>query len=246
MLSANLGAAVEDGLLPSNPCLQVKRYPTARPRPRALDPLQVESIRARMDKPRDRVLWALIAYAGLRTEEALALRWEDVRGHTLVIDRAFTHGEEKGTKTYQRRTVEILAPLREDLEAWRAVQGPTAGLVCPSRAGGFLNLSNWRARVFKPAAAAAVLEANPYDGRASYASLLIHAGRSPLAVAAALGHASAETTWKHYAHVFEEARLASSTDPEEAIWAARRAVGADRDVYPVCTETRRRHLRLVS
>lgn len=68
------------------------------------------------------------------------------------------------------------------------------------------------------------IEANPYDGRHSYASLLIHAGRSPLAVAAAMRHASAEITWKHYAHLFEEAQLASSSDPEEAIWAARRKV----------------------
>jgi integrase len=78
-------------------------------------------VRAGMQSPRDRLLWSLIAFAGLRTEEALALRWEDVREHTLVVDRAFTHGEEKGTKTYQRRTVEIMAPLRADLEEWCAL-----------------------------------------------------------------------------------------------------------------------------
>ncbi len=57
-----------------------------------------------------------------------------------------------------------------------------------------------------------------------------------LAVAASPGHSSAETTWKHYAHLFEESRLASSRDPEEAIWAARAAVMAGRDVYQMCTE----------
>ena len=51
--------------------------------------------------------------------------------------------------------------------------------------------------------------------------------RPPLAVAAALGHASAETTWKYYAHLFDEARLASATDPETAIRQAREAVLAE-------------------
>lgn len=246
VLSAILGAAVEDDLLPSNPCAKVKRYPVAKPRPRALDPGQVEAIRAAMPSLRDRALWGLLAYAGLRPEEALALRWEDVREHTIVVDRAFTHGEEKGTKTYQRRTVEILAPLRADLDAWRAAQSPPGGLVAPSEVGGYLDLGNWRSRAFRDACEAAGITAVPYDGRHSYASLLIHAGRSPLAVAAALGHASAETTWKHYAHLFDEARLASATDPETAIRAARRTAERATAVRPLCDEHPRRHLRLVS
>jgi hypothetical protein len=49
---------------------------------------------------------------------ALALRWADV-GHVLVIDRAFTHGDERPTKTYSRRTVEVVAALRDGLEAGR-------------------------------------------------------------------------------------------------------------------------------
>lgn len=246
VLSAIAGAAVDDDLLPSNPVLKVKRYPTAKPRPRALDPDQVEAIRAQLAGPRDRALWSLLAYAGLRTEEALALRWEDVQANTLVIDRAFTHGEEKGTKTYQRRTVEILGPLRDDLDTWKAAQDAASGLVAPSDAGTHLDLGNWRARAFKPAAARADIAATPYDGRHTYASLLIHAGRSPLAVAAALGHASAETTWKHYSHLFDEARLASSTDPEEAIRAARRRASGDPDVRQMFATGRRGHLRLVS
>jgi len=63
--------------------------------------------------------------------------------------------------------------------------------------------------------------ATPYTGRNTYASVPIHSGGSPLAVAAALGHASAETTWKHYAHCFDEARPASATDPETSIREAR-------------------------
>ena len=233
VLSAALGAAVGDGHLPSNPCLRVKRLTVPKPRARVMTPDQIERLRVAMPSQRDRVLLGLLAYAGLRPEEALALRWIDV-GRLLVIDRAFTHGEEKGTKTNQRRTVEIIKPLAADLEALRAGSGGE-GLVAPSGTGGHLHLGNWRNRIWIPACARAGVEATPYDCRHSYASLLIHAGRSPLAVAAALGHASGETTWKHYAHVFEEAQLASSTPVEDAILAARlRIEGQDR-LHESCT-----------
>ena len=116
-----------------------------------------------MPSQRDRVLLGLLAYAGLRPEEALALRWIDV-GRLLVIDRAFTHGEEKGTKTNQRRTVEIIKPLAADLEALRAGSGGE-GLVAPSETGGHLHLGNWRNRIWIPACARAGVEATPYDCR---------------------------------------------------------------------------------
>ena len=54
------------------------------------------------------------------------------------------------------------------------------------------------ARVWDEAVKAAGIErATPCDGRHTFASLLIHEGRSPLLVSAALGHASGETTWRH-------------------------------------------------
>lgn len=238
VLSAILGAAVDDDLIPTNPCARVKRFSTAKPRPRVMQVAEVERIRSEVPSARDRAMVGLLAYAGLRPEEALALRWADV-GSVLVIDRAFTHGEEKATKTYSRRTVEVVSALREDLEELRAAVRPAASdLVCPSMTGGHLSLTNWRARVWKPAAAQAGVDANPYDGRHTYASLLIHEGRSPLAVAAALGHSSAETTWKHYVHIFEGARHDKAVPMEEAIARAR--------VRPVCVAEPRRHLRLVS
>ena len=101
-----------------------------------MTPEEIERLRAQMPSQRDRVLLGLLAYAGLRPEEALALRWIDV-GRVLVIDRAFTHGEEKGTKTNQRRTVEVIKPLAMDLQALRAQSGGE-GLVAPSETGGHL------------------------------------------------------------------------------------------------------------
>ena len=41
---------------------------------------------------RDVALLGLMAYAGLRSGEALALRWRDV-GRVLVVDRAVSDGD---------------------------------------------------------------------------------------------------------------------------------------------------------
>jgi integrase len=243
VLSAALGAAQEAGHLPANSCSGIRRVPHAAARPRALTPLEVERIRAAMPTMRDVVLVGLLAYAGLRPEEALALTWGSV-GRVLVVDRAYSCGEHKGTKTNQRRSVEVLPPLERDLALLRPKVADPEALVAPGTRGGFLNLRNWRERVWRPACEQARVRATPYDGRHTYASLLIHEGRSPLLVAAALGHASGELVWRRYGHVFEEARLAPDASMVDAVEAARAELERS-GVHPVCTEAPVRVLRAV-
>src|SRR5260370_571255 len=73
---------------------QVPRGAEVRP----LAPSTIEAMRAAATT-RDAVLLAVLAYAGLRPGEALALRWGDVRERTLLVERALSLGAEKGTKT---------------------------------------------------------------------------------------------------------------------------------------------------
>jgi integrase len=73
--------------------------------------------------------------------------------------------------------------------------------------------------------AAGVAPATPYDGRHTYASLLIHEGRSMAYVAAALGSSQA-IIQKHYSHLFDEAQLGLRAPMIEAIAEARAAVFA--------------------
>ena len=80
------------------------------------------------------------------------------------------------------------------------------------------------ARIWKPACGRIELVAVPYDVRRTYASLLIHEGRSTAYVAASLGHASATTTLHHYAHLFDEARLETGITMTDAIRNARAAL----------------------
>lgn len=66
---------------------------------------EAERLRAELPTLRDQVLWGLLYAAGLRTEEALALRWRDVLGLSrngckIAVDRRFVAGQMlEGTKT---------------------------------------------------------------------------------------------------------------------------------------------------
>jgi Phage integrase family len=141
-------------------------------------------------RQRDAVLLCLLAYAGLRPGEALALRWSDVREWTLLIEKATSDGEIKSTQTGQLRAVRLLKPLKDDLELWR-LSSPHAGrddLVVPGAAGAPFkdhDWRNWRRRAFDPVAKAVGLDnARPYDLRHSFVSLPIFEGRIVVEVAA--------------------------------------------------------------
>ncbi len=84
--------------------------------------------------------------------------------------------------------------------------------------------NKWRDRVFLPALrTVGIPHARPYDLRHSFASLLLHEGRSPIYVARQLGH-GADLTLKTYGHVIDELEHAPQLSAEEAIERAREAV----------------------
>ncbi len=226
LLASMLQRAVESQRLPVNPARLVKK--AARPRRseiRPLPPITVERMRAAA-KPRDAALLSVLAYAGLRPGEALALQWGDVRDRTLLVERAASLGEEQDTKTGAHRSVRLLAPLAADLREWRLATGrpPDRALVFPRPDGGVwtkTDWDNWRRRTFARALVAAGVEhARPYDLRHSFASLLLHEGRSVIYVARQLGH-DARLTLGAYGHVIDELEGEPRIDAERAIATAR-------------------------
>lgn len=75
VLQSVLGRAVLWGALPANPVAAVAKPTARRTRaPRALPPARIEQIRDHL-QPIDAALVSLLAYAGLRPGEALALQW---------------------------------------------------------------------------------------------------------------------------------------------------------------------------
>jgi integrase len=105
------------------------------------------------------------------------------------------------------RSVRLLAPLAEDLTAWRRVTGQPSGRVFPRPSGSAWSdddWRNWRHRVFQANAdAIGKAKARPYDLRHSFVSLLIAEGRTVIDVAQQAGH-SAETCLRYSAHLFAE------------------------------------------
>lgn len=228
MLQSVMALAVRDESLPSitaNPVTAVRRPSAPRRRGLAIWPTTVEAIihgrwivdekrkRWRELSRRDRVLVAVLAYAGLRPEEALALLWGDITARHIRVDRAVALGEIREDDDIKRhdRSVRLLEPLAEDLRGLKAATGAIPlpnQLVFPRSDGGVWqdhDWRNWRKRAFRPAAKAAGLTgARPYDLRGSFASLLIQEGKPVTVVAKQLGH-TPETCLRYYARLFDEA-----------------------------------------
>lgn len=242
VLGSILQRALESERIARNPARLVRkaRRP-ARQEVRPLAPRTVEAMRAASNH-RDATLISVLAYAGLRPQEALGLHWRDVGERTLLIN---------AQKTGQRRNVRLLEPLREDLDGWRKAQGDPGdeALVFPGRDG-----ERWSPEAYKSwchkqpkgrkkqgqegrsgnggpfaraAKAAGVPEATPYTLRHSFCSLLLHEGRSVIYVARQLGH-DAALTLSTYGHVVDELDEAPRIGAEQAIRDAR--------VSPVCHE----------
>src|SRR3954464_8935810 len=127
--------AVRDYNLPGNPVKQVDKPSQRREREPVLVTVeQVEAMRrwcVERGDHRSATLISLLAYAGPRPEsEALPLRWEAIRRRSILF-RATKRGV-----AYERAT-RLLAPLADDLYAWREASGEPAAYapVIPNRHG---------------------------------------------------------------------------------------------------------------
>ena len=182
---------------------------------------------------RDATLISVLAYSGLRPQEALALRWADVRERTLLIERAISAGAIAATKTHKARTVRLLEPLAADLREFKMAAGRPAAdqLIFPNFDGSHWTKTtwdNWRTRTFARLTASIGLgDAVPYDLRHSFASLLLHEGRSVHYVARQLGH-SARLTLDTYGHVIDELDHAPRLAAVDAIMQARHGTPPER------------------
>jgi integrase len=147
VLSSVLRHAAESEAIAANP-LPLVRSPRAphRDQVRPLPPSAVERVRACLNA-RDAALVSVLAYAGLRPGEALALRWRDVRERTILVQRASDGvGGVKVTKTRSSRSVRLLSPLAADLKAWRLASGrpDDDALVFPGIEGRTVTREAWK------------------------------------------------------------------------------------------------------
>ncbi len=232
LLGGVLQRALEAGRIPSNPQRLVRKAPPAPTEEvRPLAPVTIERVCAVL-RPRDAMFVSLLAYAGLRPQEARALRWGHVGERTLTV-----HAPKTRRHSSQPRSVRLLVPLAQDLREWRLLSGRPEDdrpVVSAHNGGEWTEVGyeQWIARVWATALGdAGIAYQRPYDCRHSFASMLLHEGRSVIYVARQLGH-SAQLTMRTYGHVVEELDDAPRLSAEDAIAAARR----DNDVRQECVE----------
>lgn len=128
---------------------------------------------------------------GLRPSELFALERRDIDRPAKVvrIRRTLVDGElkEYGKTEGSRRDVPLTARAIAALDALPAQM--TTMLLFPSRAGGHVDLDNWRRREWRPALEAAGLDTSltPYAMRHTYASFSLDAGVSIFELARIMG-----------------------------------------------------------
>jgi integrase len=236
-LSAALRKAVKLGKLARDPAEHVTMPRLSRVERQVLTPEQAQKLLTACDADtRWGPLIAVLLMTGLRPGELCALRWSDLEGSTLRVQRALSHtadgwrmGEPKTRGS--RRTIVLSEVEQRALERQRkrqAKQRLKAGaaweendLIFATRLG--RSLDPWRtARVVLPRllAKAELPRIRAYDLRHSHASLLLAAGVPVTDVSARLGHASAKMTLDVYAHALPGAQELAATTMARLVTAA--------------------------
>jgi len=203
---AALANSVELGWLNSNPARGVELPKTRATDKVLLDYIEVEQLVAaatEVGRKADAVMIELMAFSGLRPGEVVALQVQHVdlparrikirRTATVDINGAAIFGEPKHG---ERREVPIAPHLLDDLAALSVGKAATDPLVDTVR-GQFINIHNWRSRVWNPAVRAARLphrNLTPKALRHTAASMAIAAGADVKVVQRMLGHADASMT----------------------------------------------------
>jgi integrase len=179
-------------------------------RERYATPVEVRDLLGALEA-RDRGLWAMAFYAGLRRGELMGLRWGDVDldAATIRVERAY----DPGSKTYQTpksragiRTVPIVKSLRVALLEHRMQSGRQAGLVFgrdKSLPFSSEAVSKRAARVWT---AAHMQTITLHSCRHTFASLMIAAGVNAKTLQEIGGWSSIAIVYDRYGHLMPGAR----------------------------------------
>ncbi len=182
-----------------------------------LDPLSAEELCLLLDTVAVHFreyycLLLLLARTGMRIGEALGLQWGDIDFNSRFINlqRSLSRGQITTLKGKRGRRVDMSLQLAETLEdhlrkskekGLRLGLGDNPEYVFTDNVGGFINLNNWRKRIFwKALKKAGLRKIRIHDLRHSYATLRISKGDNIADVSNQLGHFSETFTMKIYYH----------------------------------------------
>jgi integrase len=242
-LSAVLSAAVEDGLIASNPCA-ASSVRAPRVERRQVVPWSVELVQAITEAHDDRwrAMPVLAAGCGLRQGEVLGLRLEDVdflrrkihvRRQVRLLGGRPVFAPPKGGKEREVPLPDLVAvalsehlrtwPASEVTLPWRDLDGaPRTETLVFARDGQAINRNEHNRTVWRPAIVAAGVTPSRDTGmhalRHHYASLLLDGGVSIRALAEYLGHHDPGFTLRTYAHMMptSDSRARQAVDAAHA------------------------------
>jgi integrase len=197
--------ALADRLITVDPTTEIKRRPLQKASPDPFSPAEINSIIDYLRIHRDEQIANLcdfMAFTGLRTSEAIALKWsnvefEDGTPMRAVIDGANVYDEESdSTKTYEARTVKLVGRARQVLERQKthtfmnALKGDGHVFHDPATGEpwGYRKITDvrgfWKQTLFK----LGIRYRRPYAMRHTYATIGLMSGAKPAFLARQLGH----------------------------------------------------------
>jgi integrase len=186
--------------------LHIPRFPH---RSRRIEPLRPgeANLVMRFSPPPWKHFYQLSILTGIRTGEALGLRWDDFRGSEgyFRVRRSRTGGVVGTTKTTgSDRDIPLLRPVREIWEMRR--QGNKTGspwfFYSPSGRG-VMGLGTLRGYWHRVLRLLEIKDRPLYATRHTFASLAIAAGEDPLWVAKVMGHSRPDQLLLRYAQYVE-------------------------------------------
>jgi integrase len=202
-----LTAAVNWRYLAYNPAIEAGRNPApGRPEVDPFTRAEIEAIVAELRRF-DAAIVVLAAETGLRTNEWVPLERRDIdrSGPALHVLRRYADGVlTPYPKTRKaRRRVPLTARASEAIESLPPrIDTP---LLFPAERGGYINLANWRTRVWYPALeAAGVRKRGPYHLRHTFATEAL-AGHMPGFQLQRVMGCSGQTIEHHYGHLAHDA-----------------------------------------
>lgn len=216
VLKSAMRAAVIERLVVFNPTDSIKPPSNRRREMKFLSaPETVRFLVAARDD-RWHALWEILALAGLRPGEALGLKWSDLSGNVLTIQRALVSGgsawKAEKPKNGRHRCTPLADSAMKALQMHRkrqAAERLRAGasyqdndFIFASEKGLPLDIKNVTARHFRKVLRAAGLDVlRLYDLRHTAATLMLSAGVSPKVASERLGHSTIVLTMDTYSHV---------------------------------------------
>jgi integrase len=246
-LSNILRFAAQEGIIPDNPMrtLVFPSYPKPPPRQRrAPTPTSVEYVLSLLTREDDRLLVELIAYEGLRQEEAIAVWRGAVRPvpGLLFVNQTVVKGRIAHIKNHRPHSVPLLESPRERLTSRLAsMTDPRdeALLVCRQDGApwGPSDRDSFASRFRRATKHVPGPDFTPHTLRAHYVTMMIESGTPPEVVADHIGD-TVETVLRHYYLVRDDPDRV--LPPNEQIARARARVAASPIFRPKGGRPRRR------